>query len=76
MGAVRAVQKRVARLEQAGKPRPSPFVIAFGSFDRFVEVVVIAGIERGELSRDDMIEIVAALRVWEVEGVWGTAYVG
>lgn len=75
MGAVRALQKRVARLERAGRPRPSPFVIAFGSFDRFVEIVVIPGIERHELSADDMIDVVAALRAWEELGVWGTAYV-
>jgi hypothetical protein len=36
----------------------------------FVEVVVIPGIESGALARDDMIEIVAALRRWEEDGTW------
>ena len=69
------MQKRVARLERAGRPKPSPFVVAFGSFDRFVEVVVIPGIERGELDREDMIDVIAALRVWEDQNIWGTSYV-
>jgi hypothetical protein len=73
MGAVRALQKRVARLERAGKPRPSPFVVAFGSFDSFVEVVVFPGIETGALDRTDMIEVIAALRMWEEEDVWALA---
>lgn len=70
MGGVRALQKRVTRLEQAGKPRPSPLVIMFGSFDRFVEVLVLPGIEAGQLDRADMIQVVAALRSWEQDGTW------
>ena len=76
MGAVRALSRRVARLERAGKPRPSPFTIGWGSFDRFVEVVVIVGIERSELSEVDMIEVVAALRIWETDGTWDRAHAG
>lgn len=70
MRAVRALQRRMAKLERASKPRPSPFVRWFGSFDLFVEVVVIPGIESGALARDDMIEVVAALRRWEEDGTW------
>lgn len=70
MRAVRALQKRVARIERASMPRPSPFVIAFGSFDAWVERQVLPGIEAGLLDRADMIEIVAALRAWELAGVW------
>lgn len=73
MGSVRALQKRVGRLERAGKARPSPIVILFGTFDRFVEVLVLPGIEAGQLSRSDMVEVVAALRVWEADGTWDKA---
>lgn len=70
MGSVRALQKRITRLERAGKPRPSPIVVMFGSFDRFVEVMVLPGIEAGHLSRTDMVCVVAALRAWEEDGTW------
>lgn len=68
MRAVRALQKRVARIERAEMPRPSPFVLAYGSFDLFVEQQILPGIESGALDRDDMIDIVAALRGWEERG--------
>lgn len=71
MGAVRALSRRVARLEQAGKPRPSPFVVMFGSFDLFVELRVLPEIEAGHLSRADMVDVVAALRRWEEDDTWG-----
>lgn len=71
MGAVRALSRRVARLEQAGKPRPSPFVVMFGSFDLFVEMLVLPDIEAGHLSRVDMVDVIAALRCWEEDGTWG-----
>jgi hypothetical protein len=70
MGAVRALSRRAARLERAGKPRPSPFVLMFGSFDAFVEVTVLPEIEAGHLSRADMVDVVAALRRWEEDGTW------
>ena len=73
MGAVRALSRRVVRLEHAAKPRRSPIVILYGSFDLFVEVAILPGIESGELDRADMIEIVAALRRWEEVGTWDTA---
>jgi hypothetical protein len=50
---------------RAGKPRPSWIILGWGTFDRFVEVMVMPGIERGELSADDLIDVVAALRLWE-----------
>lgn len=55
-------------------PRPSPFVLTYGSFDQFVEQHVLPGIEAGALCRDDMIDVVAALRSWEQDGTWGRAY--
>lgn len=73
MRAVRALQKRVARIERAALPKPSPFVLAYGSFDQFVEREVLPGIEAGLLARDDMIEVVAALRAWEQDGTWERA---
>ena len=71
MGAVRALSRRVARMEREGKPKPSPFVVIFGSFDLFVEVAVLPEIEAGHLSRADMVDVVAALRAWEEDGTWG-----
>jgi hypothetical protein len=70
MAGIRALQKRMARLEDAGKPRPSPFAVLYGSFDAWVEQDVLPGVESGALDSDDMVELVAALRGWETEGVW------
>ena len=70
MGAVRALSRRVARMEREGKPRPSPFVVMFGSFDLFVEIMVLPEIEAGHLCRGDMIDVIAALRRWEEDGTW------
>lgn len=74
MGAVRALSRRVVKLEHAAKPRRSPLVIFYGSFDLFVEVAVLPYIETGALDRADMIDIVAALRRWEADGTWDRAH--
>lgn len=71
MGAVRALSRRVARMEREGKPRPSPFVVVFGSFDLFVEIMVLSEIEAGHLSRYNMVDVISALRSWEEDGTWG-----
>lgn len=68
--ALRALQKRVGKLEKASQPQPSPFALLFGSFDAWVEREVLPGIENGTLERRDMVDVVAALRVWETTGVW------
>lgn len=73
MRAVRALSRRVARIERGAKPRPSPLVVMFGSFDIFVELHVLPGIRCGELDRNDLVEIVAALRRWEQDGTWDRA---
>ena len=73
MRAVRALAKRVARLEQAGKPRPSPFVIFYGSFDAFADTV-LPGYLDGTYDKGDMIAVIAALRNWETDGTWQQAY--
>lgn len=67
------MQKRVARIERAAMPKPSPFELLYGSFDQFVEQQILPGIEAGALDRDDMVDVVAALRSWESTGVWARA---
>jgi hypothetical protein len=62
---LRALSRRVTRIEQAGKPRPSLIAVWHGSFDAWVETQVLPGIESGALDGADMIVIVAALRGWE-----------
>ena len=76
MRAVRALQKRVARIEREALPKPSPFVLAYGSFDQFVESKVLPDIEAGLLDRADMIDVVSALRAWELDGTWDRADAG
>lgn len=67
---LRTLQRRVAKLEKAGKPRLSPIVIAFGSFATQAYLDVEAGTLSGEF-----LFIVDALRGWELPGgVWDTAY--
>ena len=73
MRAVRALQKRVARIERAAMPKPSPFELLYGSFDQFVEQHILPGIAAGALDPDDMVDVVAALRRWEKDGKWGQA---
>ena len=51
-------------------PRPSPFALAYGSFDQFVEQQILPGIEIGTLDSDDMVDVIAALRTWESDGTW------
>ena len=75
MRAVRALQKRLARIERAALPKPSPFTLTYGSFDQFVESEVLPGIEAGLLDRADMIDVVSALRSWELDGTWERALV-
>lgn len=70
---LRNLQRRVAKMEKAGKPRPSPFTVWFGSFDAWVESEILPGIESGALD-PEFIVIVAALRRWETDGTWERAY--
>ena len=69
---LRNLQRRVARIEKSRKPRPSPFVLAYGSFEAFVEETYDE-IVAGKLDRADMIVIVACLRRWETDGTWDGA---
>ena len=74
MAGIRALQRRIKRIEESEKPRPSPFTLLFGSFDAWVERDVLPGIESGALDQRDMIAVVAALRAWEANGIWEQAY--
>lgn len=47
MRAVRALPKRVARIERAAMPQASPFALLYGSFGQFVEREVPPGIQAG-----------------------------
>lgn len=69
MAGIRALQRRLKRVEDAGKPRTSPIALWYGSFDAWVEREIIPGIESGALDAVDMIDVVAALRAWE-QGVY------
>jgi hypothetical protein len=55
MAGIRALQKRIARLEDAGKPKPSLIAVWYGSFDAWVEQDVLPGVESGALAADDMV---------------------
>ncbi len=70
---LRALQRRVKRIEDAGKPRQSPIAIWFGSFDSWVENDILPAIESGALDRD-IVDVVAALRAWETDVTWGRAH--
>jgi len=67
MAGIRALRERMANLENAEKPRPSPFAVLFGSFDAWGEREVLPG----ALNERDMIGVVAALRRGEQDGTWG-----
>ncbi|ATP19604.1 MULTISPECIES: hypothetical protein [Sphingobium] len=75
MAGIRALQRRIKRIEEAEKPKPSPFTVMFGSFDAWVEHEVLPGIESGALDRRDMVAVVAALRNWEHDGTWSAVQV-
>lgn len=74
MAGIRTLQKRLVKLDGAGKPRPSPFTLLFGSFDAWVEREVLPGIQNGALDQRDMVAVVAALRRWEADGTWGQGW--
>lgn len=76
MRAVRALPKRVARIERAAMPQASPFALLYGSFGQFVEREVPPGIQAGALDRADMVDVVGALRPREQDGTWNRATVG
>ena len=64
MAGIRALSRRVKRIEKAAKPKPSPIAVWYGgSFDNFVDETY-AKIIGGTLS-DEFYDIIDALRSWE-----------
>ena len=51
-------------------------VLAYGSFNQFLEQQILQDIEAGALNSDDMVDDVAALRGWEHDGTWERAVAG
>ena len=49
--ALRALHKGLVKMEKARLPKPSPFVLLYGSFDAWVEQYVLPDIEAGKLDR-------------------------
>ena len=74
MAGIRALQRRIKGIEEAEKPKPSPFTTLVGWFDAWVEREVLPGIESRALAADDMVAVVAALRAWEADGTWSGAH--
>lgn len=72
MAGIRALQRRVAKLEKADKPKPSPFTLLYGSFDAFVDEGY-AEVNAGKLDKE-FLAILDILRGWETGGVWVLAY--
>lgn len=76
MAGIRALQRRVKRMEQAEKPRPSPIVRLYGSFDIFLNIAILPGYLDGSLDQTDMDDLVAIFRAWETDGTWERARAG
>lgn len=70
MVAVRALERRIAKLELASKPRPSPITIMYGSIDAWVERYIIPDIQAGRVCPREMADLVAAMRSWEERGYY------
>lgn len=68
---LRALERRTTKLEKARKPRPSPIVIFYGSWDAFVDGAY-AGVSAGTLD-PEFLDVVDALRTWDALGVWAVA---
>jgi hypothetical protein len=66
--ALRALGRRVAKLEVARQPRPTPFDVWFGSVDDWFDKHVIPSIARGEVCAGEMLNVVAAVRSWHEGG--------
>ncbi|MDP5279230.1 hypothetical protein Q9Q95_09880 [Sphingomonas sp. DG1-23] len=72
MAGIRALQRRVKRIESARKPRPSPIIILFNSFEAFADAAY-ADVEAGRVA-GEFLPILDILRDWEAGGVWMLAY--
>ncbi|MDB5704720.1 MAG: hypothetical protein JWN66_1836 [Sphingomonas bacterium] len=61
-------------MEEARKPRPSPIVVMFGSFDNFVAVMFQPAWDNGMMEQGDILDLVDVFRRWETDGTWAEAY--
>lgn len=68
---LRTLQRRVKRIEDARKPRPSPIAILYGSWDAFADGVFVA-VNGGALD-EDFLDVLDILRAWDAGGVWALA---
>jgi hypothetical protein len=69
---LRTLQRRVAKIEKGAKPRPSPILILYGSWDAFVDGAYGA-VNAGTLDAD-FLDVLDILRAWDDAGVWALAY--
>lgn len=69
---LRALQRRVAKIEKGRKPRPSPFVILCGSFDAFADATY-AEVEAGKLD-SQFLHVLDIICSCEEGGMWMLAY--
>ncbi|HEX7822295.1 MAG TPA: hypothetical protein VF463_16935 [Sphingobium sp.] len=69
---LRTLQRRTAKLEKGRKPRPSPIVLWYGSFDAFVDAAYAA--VNAEVLDADFLDVLDALRAWDRAGVWAVAH--
>ena len=70
MASAQALLKRVAKLEAARTPRPSPLEALYGSTEAFA-AESMAEVAAGKLCGTDMPVPLDCLRRWDHEGSWG-----
>lgn len=70
MASAQALLKRVAKLEAARTPRPSPIEALYGSTEAFA-LECMAEVTAGKLCGTDMPVLLDCLRRWDHEGSWG-----
>ena len=69
MASAQALLKRVAKLEAARNPRPSPIAAIYGSTEAFA-AECMAEVDAGKLCSADMPVLLDCLRRWDREGSW------
>ena len=68
MAGIRALQRRVKKMEKADRPQPSPVDVLCGSLDAFVDEGY-AGVNAGALDKQ-FLDVLDSLRQWQNSGVW------
>jgi hypothetical protein len=69
---LRNLQRRMAKLEKGAKPKPSPIIILYGSWDAFIDGAY-AAVSAGTLD-PEFLDLVDTLRAWDRGMVWALAY--